>query len=108
MFSAPTSFGRCKGSLTSLTGPLLPSKGVLNTGNPPHKNCKQIVNTITKRRPTVQWSKCCNPYLCDTFVGNFEEQLPKKPVGQQTTNSRLTVERLSNDCWAFVARLTND
>ena len=65
LFSAPTSFGRCKGTLGSLTGPLLPSKGVLNTVDPLDKNCKQIVNTIIEQRPAVQWSKCCNPYLCD-------------------------------------------
>ena len=68
LFSASTSFGRFKGSLGSRTGPLLPFKGVLNTVDPPDKNCKQIVNTITEQRPALQWSKCCNPYLCDTIV----------------------------------------
>ena len=37
--------------------------------------------------------------MADIKDGNCEEELPKKPVGRLSADSRLTVGRLSADSW---------
>ena len=41
-----------------------------------------------------------------TKIGNCEEELPKKPVGRQTADSRPTVGRQSTDRLRKIEQLT--
>ena len=42
------------------------------------------------------------------FVGNCEEDLPKKPVGRLSVNCQPSVDRQSADCWPTVGRVSTN
>ena len=47
-------------------------------------------------------------YVAGCFLGNCEEELPKKPVGRLLVNCRPTVGRLSADSRPTIGRLSAD
>ena len=56
------------------------------------RGCHERKQRLTFQQPT--WK-----LLDSKDDGNCEEELPKKPVGRQSADSRPTVGRLSADSW---------
>ena len=77
---------------------------------------KRVLDNIYLRMPKQQEiftsvAIVCNPCIVatrDSQLGNCEEELPKKPVGRLSVDSRPSVDQQSTYCWPTVGRLSTN